>query len=110
MRRTNGARMSPSSEMLAPPSRKAVQTLVGEPGWSPAAMTIHNIKSAGATAAVPMTVGRDSNMLIAMQDMPFFDGIHCRKRAASRRRQSLAYCAGEIRIVSSFGRCYSFVR
>ena len=60
----NGARTMPSSEMLAAPSRNAVQTLAGGPGRSSAAITSHRIKSAGAIAAVPMTVGRDSRRSI----------------------------------------------
>src|SRR3954453_16589184 len=99
IRRANGARTSPSSEMLAPPSRKAIQTLVGEPGWSPAAITIHNIKSAGTTAAVPMTVGRLSNMLIAMHDMSFFDSIHCRNRGRRVAAGVPAHYEGRIRVV-----------
>ena len=55
----NGARTTPSSEMLAAPSRNAVQTRAGGPGRSPAAITSHRISSAGAMAAVPITVGRD---------------------------------------------------
>ena len=50
--------------MLAAPSRNAVQTLAGGPGRSSAAITSHSISSAGATAAVPMTVGRDSSRFI----------------------------------------------
>ena len=60
----NGARTAPSSEMLAAPSRNAAQTLAGGPGRSSAATTSHRINSAGATAAVPMTVGRDSRTSI----------------------------------------------
>src|SRR5580700_2481479 len=59
-----GARISPSSEMLAAPRKKAVHTLAGGPGRSPAATTSHRMSSAGATAAVPMTVGRDSRTSI----------------------------------------------
>src|ERR1700680_2462640 len=61
----NGARATPNREMLAAPSRNAVQTLAGGPGRSPAAITSHSISSAGATAAVPMTVGVDSRSSIA---------------------------------------------
>ena len=68
----NGARAAPNSEMLAAPRRNAIQTLAGEPGRSPAAITSHKISSAGATAAVPMTVGRDSRRFIGMANMPFF--------------------------------------
>src|SRR5215213_2641930 len=57
--KANGARTSPSNEMLAAPRKNALQTLAGGPGRSPAAITSHNISNAGATAAVPMTVGRD---------------------------------------------------
>src|SRR3979490_3512481 len=68
----NGARATPSSEMLAAPRRNAVQTLEGGPGCSPAAITTHNISSAGATAAGPVTVGRDSRTFISVANMPFF--------------------------------------
>src|ERR1700694_4497232 len=61
---TNGARNTPSSEMLAAPSTKAVQTLAGGPGRSSAATTSHNTSRAGATAAVPITVGRGSRKFI----------------------------------------------
>ena len=60
----NGARATPSSEMLAAPSRNAVQTLAGGPGRSSAATTSHSISSAGAMAAVPMTVGREASKFI----------------------------------------------
>src|SRR6267154_6897331 len=68
----NGARRIPNSEMLAAPNTNAVQTLAGGPGRSSAATTSHNISSAGATAAVPMTVGRDSRRFIRMANMPSF--------------------------------------
>src|SRR6478735_3013596 len=76
----NGARARPSSEMLAAPRRNAVQTLAGGPGRSPVAITSHNISRAGATAAVPMTVGRDSRTFISMANMPFFRVIYRSKR------------------------------
>ena len=76
----NGARATPSSEMLAAPRRNAVQTLAGGPGRSSAAITSHKISSAGATAAVPMTVGRDSRTFIGMANMPLFRVIYRSKR------------------------------
>jgi hypothetical protein len=54
----------PSREMLAAPSRKAVQTFGAGPGRSSAAMTSHKIRSAGAIAAVPMTEGREAKRFI----------------------------------------------
>jgi len=60
----NGARTTPNNEMLAAPSRNAVQIFSGGPGRSSAAITSHRINSAGATAAVPITVGRDSRRFI----------------------------------------------
>jgi len=71
-----GARKIPYSEMLAAPNTNAVQTLAGGPGRSSAATTSHNISSAGATAAVPMTVGRDSRMSIEAANILFFPVIH----------------------------------
>jgi hypothetical protein len=56
-------------------------------------MTIHNINSAGATAAVPMTVGMDSNILIVVQNRRFFAGIYSRKRVVCR---SLPSSVGDI--------------
>ena len=73
--------------MLAAPSRNAVQTLRGGPGRSSAATTSHRISSAGAMAAVPMTVGRDSRRFIRMANKPFFPIIHCSKQSACRRGQ-----------------------
>src|ERR1700737_3532025 len=70
------ARAIPSSEMLPAPRKNAVQTLAGGPGRSPAAITSHRNSSAGATAAVPMTVGRDSSSSIWMAIMPFFRQFH----------------------------------
>src|SRR5512139_1706650 len=64
----NGARKSPNSEMLAAPSRKAVQTWAGGPGRSSAAMTSHSSRSAGATAAVPTTVGNASSRFIRIEN------------------------------------------
>ncbi len=102
----NGARATPNSEMLAAPSRNAAHTLAGGPGRSPAAITSHRISSAGATAAVPMTVGRDSSRFIEVADMPFFrlstalnfDRLGTSRRAASKGRT----CAkGGIRSASS---------
>ena len=72
-----GARATPKSEILAAPSRNAVQTLAGGPGRSSAAITSHNTNSAGATAAVPMTVGSDARRFMAMANMPFFAVIYC---------------------------------
>ena len=60
----NGARARPSREMLAAPRKKAVQTRTAGPGRSSVAITSHRNSSAGATAAVPMTVGRDSSRSI----------------------------------------------
>src|SRR5271156_2916903 len=68
----NGARTTPNSEMLAAPSRNAVQTFSGGPGRSSAAITSHRISSAGATAAVPITVGRDSRRFIETADRATF--------------------------------------
>ena len=89
----NGARAKPSSEMLAAPSRNAVQTLTGGPGRSPAAITSHNISSAGATAAVPMTVGRDLRRFIGMASMPSFRLVGalkaCRPTASRGQQVSL---------------------
>src|ERR1700758_642930 len=68
----NGARTAPRSEMLAAPSTKAVQILAGGPGRSAAATTSQRINSAGATAAVPITVGRDARRFIWMAYMPFY--------------------------------------
>src|ERR1700678_3247735 len=75
----NGARATPSSEMLAAPSTNAVQTLAGGPGRSSAAITSHNTSSAGAIAAVPMTVGREARRFIGMANMPFFDVFYLGK-------------------------------
>src|SRR3954465_9378206 len=63
----NGALAIPRSEMLAAPSRKAIQTRAGGPGRSSAAMTSHSTNNAGAIAAAPMTVGRDSSSSICME-------------------------------------------
>src|ERR1700677_1245699 len=60
----NGARATPSNEMLAAPRKNAVQTLAGGPGRSSAATTSHSTSSAGAMAAVPMTVGREASRFI----------------------------------------------
>src|SRR3569832_250543 len=60
-----GARTTPRMEMLAAPRKKAVHTLVGGPGRSSAATTSHKMSNAGATAAVPITVGRDSRRSIS---------------------------------------------
>src|SRR4051812_30719771 len=54
----------PSSEMLAAPRKKALHTRSGGPGRSSVAITSHSNSKAGATAAVPMTVGRDSSRSI----------------------------------------------
>ena len=62
--RRNGARIAPRSEMLAAPSMNAVQTLGAGPGRSSAAITSQRISSAGATAAVPITVGREARRFI----------------------------------------------
>src|SRR5581483_9445662 len=61
-----GARITPNTEMLAAPRKKAVHILTGGPGRSPAATTSQRMSSAGATAAVPMTVGRDSRTSISI--------------------------------------------
>src|SRR6478672_6298256 len=61
---TKGLRAAPNGEMLAAPRRNAVHTFAGGPGLSPAAITSHKSSSAGATAAVPMTVGRDARRFI----------------------------------------------
>src|ERR1700733_1642322 len=50
--------------MLAAPRKNAVQNLVGGPGRSSAATTSHSTSSAGAMAAVPMTVGREARRFI----------------------------------------------
>src|SRR5260370_9329222 len=60
----NGAGAMPSNEMLAAPSRKATQTRAGGPGRASAAITSHNTSNAGAIAAAPITVGRDSSSSI----------------------------------------------
>src|SRR3954462_11010244 len=62
--KAKGARTGPSNEMLAAPRKNAIQTLAGDPGRSPAAITSHKINSAGATAAAPMTLGRDERRFI----------------------------------------------
>ncbi len=67
----------PSSEMLAAPSRNAVQTWAGGPGRSSAAMTSHSISSAGAMAAVPMTVGNASIRYIGVENR-FLDPAYLR--------------------------------
>src|SRR6478735_894293 len=101
----NGARATPNSEMLAAPSRKAVQTLAGGPGCSSAAITSHSNSSAGATAAVPMTVGRDSRRFIAMANMPFFRVIYrvagVRPQAAVSRWDALPYAPSGFRLPPS---------
>ena len=94
----NGARTTPSSEMLAAPSRKAVQTLAGGPGRSSAAITSHSNSSAGATAAVPITVGRDSRRFISMANMPFFPSIYRAKRAGSATASRGAMIASDFRL------------
>src|SRR6187402_767768 len=50
--------------MLAAPSRNAAQTSPGGPGRSSAAITSQSTSRAGATAAMPMTVGSDSSRFI----------------------------------------------
>ena len=89
-RLANGARMRPSRRMLAAPSANAVQTFSGGPGRSPAATTSHRISSAGATAAVPSTVGRDSSRFIWTADRPFFalDYAACVTTVSSHARAS----------------------
>jgi len=62
----NSARGKPSREMLAAPSRKDTQTSPGGPGRSSAAMTSQSTSKAGATAAMPITVGSDSR--VSMMD------------------------------------------
>src|SRR3984957_16658753 len=90
-----GVRISPSKEMLAAPRKKAVQTLSGGPGRSPAATTSHRISSAGATAAVPITVGRDSSRFICAADRPFFGPGYVARVMTFRRmrgpRQSIVF-------------------
>src|SRR5579872_3266317 len=87
--------------MLAAPRRNAVQILTGGPGRSPAATTSHRISSAGATAAVPMTVGRDSrtNISIALFQLSF-NMASDRSRWLAIELSSAAYV-----IESEFGRC-----
>src|SRR6516165_3644220 len=67
-----GVRTIPNSEILAAPSRKALQTLAGGPGRSSAATTSQSTSSAGATAAVPITVGRDSRTSIQVGKYAIF--------------------------------------
>src|SRR5258705_2569466 len=77
--------------MLAALSINAVQSLMGGPGRSPGAITSHNISRAGATAAVPMTVGRDSRRFIRMANMPsffrFVGALKAGRATASRGQQ-----------------------
>src|SRR5260221_9502275 len=80
----NGARAAPSNEMLAAPSRNAVHTLAGGPGRSSAAITSHKISSAGATAAVPITVGSASRRFIGAANRPRFSVIYGSKCAGTR--------------------------
>src|SRR5258708_3792900 len=54
----------PRNEMLAAPSRKATQPRAGGRGRSSGAITSHNTSNAGAIAAAPITVGRDSSSSI----------------------------------------------
>src|SRR5689334_3638562 len=69
----NGARAKPSREMLAAPRKKADHTRSTGPGRSSVAITSHRNNSAGATAAVPITVGRDSSSSITLNaDRPDF--------------------------------------
>lgn len=75
-----GARAKPSTEMLAAPRKKAAHTFAGGPGRSPAAITSHSISSAGATAAVPITLGRDARRFIGAANMPFLLDIHHEER------------------------------
>src|SRR3954447_1455478 len=75
----NGARITPRKEMLAAPRKNALHTLAGGPGRSPAAITSHNISSAGATAAVPITVGSDARRFIGRADMPCFPELHLKR-------------------------------
>ena len=90
-RLTKGARTRPSSEMLAAPSTNAVQTLTGGPGRSPAATTSHSISSAGAMAAVPITVGRASSRFIWIADRPFFaDYVYAACVTTDRRTHAIA--------------------
>src|SRR6185437_6785889 len=63
----NGARINPSSDMLAAPSTNAAQTIAGGPGRSSAAITSQSSSSAGAMAAAPMTVGRVSSRFMPTQ-------------------------------------------
>src|SRR5579883_910751 len=75
-----GSRTAPNIEMLAAPRKKAVHILTGGPGRSPAATTSHRMSSAGATAAVPMTVGRDSRTSISIalfEFPPYLGGGAC---------------------------------
>src|SRR5258706_15389722 len=101
----NGARATPKSEMLAAPSRKAVQTFAGGPGRSSAAITSHSNSSAGATAAGPMTVGRDSRRFIAMANMPFFHLIYraagVRPQAAASRMDALSHAPSALALRAS---------
>src|SRR5215475_11162928 len=66
----------PNKEMLAAPSTKAVHTLSGGPGRSPAATTSQRMNSAGATAAVPITVGRDWSRFMELANKPFCRSAH----------------------------------
>ena len=68
--------------------------LGGGPGRSSAAITSHNISSAGATAAVPMTVGRDARRFIRMANMPFFSVNHSSKHAGRERKAAGGLSAG----------------
>ena len=93
--RRNGARTTPNSEMLAAPSRNAVQILGAGPGRSSAAITSQRISSAGAMAAVPMTVGREARRFIGMADMAIFLRYlrlkpGCARNLARKCRQSAA--------------------
>src|SRR6266576_2753422 len=86
-----GARATPKSEMLAAPSRNAIQTLAGDPGRSPAAITSHNISSAGATAAAPTTLGRDARRFIDVVNTLFSDGCGvCPHARFTHKRQESA--------------------
>src|SRR5947209_2944602 len=65
----NRARATARSGKLAATRKNAGQTVTGGPGCSPAEITSHNINRAGATAAVPITVGRDASRFIGTADL-----------------------------------------
>src|SRR5258705_341663 len=89
--RAKGGAGSPNSEMGGAPTKNGAKTLGGGRGASPAGITSHNISRAGATAAVPMTVGRDSRRFIRMANMPsffrFVGALKAGRATASRGQQ-----------------------